>query len=112
MEVVKHNKSFIIKDTKTGKTYEMKISDFGWSFSTVRLYEIIKYSRPRYYFFGDVIEDTKKVVITRNHRGDNLNPIIDKSPHYNKEKVKGILEDLLKSLDLGSQTKIVNRIEI
>jgi hypothetical protein len=112
MEVVKHNKLFIIEDKETGKTYKMRIEDHGWTFSTIRLYEIVKYTRPRFYFFGDSIEDTKQVLITRSHRSDNLCPVVEKRPYYSKEKVKEILRDLLKDLSKDDELKIVNQIEI
>lgn len=111
MEAVRHGQTFIVKDSEIEKTFEMTILDRGFGYSTVTLREVVKYKRPRYYFFGDEVESTKKITLVDGHRENKMLPTIDRKSYYTKEYIRVILKQILKELKYDG-VEIVKKLTI
>ena len=79
-----------------GCLYKCKIKRYGYTFVSIHVKQIMGMKqRMKYYFFGPIINVPILETITRSHRDDGIDPIIEYKPSYKAKGIKMVIEQII-----------------
>lgn len=79
-----------------GRLYKCKIKRYGLGYATIRIEERsgIK-KRKKYHFFGPMIDEPFFDILTKSHRDDDLDPIMNYRTSYKATYIKKIIKQIV-----------------
>jgi len=79
-----------------GKNYKCKIKKWGYTFATIHVKHKIGFKRMKKYFlFGPMIDMPVFETVTRSHRSDGVDPVMEFQSFYKAKGIKMIIEKII-----------------